>query len=761
MRSSRDLKATKMAFRYKYRSKALYAHVHFPLEVTVQDAQKQMARLVRRGFTLLIPSLTTNLVYTEDFADRYAKWFAVLSSAALEAGIKLALHPQRPIERALCEPDERTEVLSRRVFYAEQREHMRLTLYDKPTLSLIALDEEYNQIIDLRPYVTDGVLEFDVPDGNWIIEQYVCTDTEQDGSQQPTHNRLSRTAFLSYLDRLYVLCGGVQNSAIAAVYYHNMCFDSPNRRNWTKDFNRIFEEKYHINPGKYYPVLFHNLGGGTEHLRAMFMQCRAELLEGGIARALRDFAIAQNLMPIIIQAEPKTPACSWITGDALANQRYCAVGRMDHAYLYGLNSLFLAASAATDSGQQRVLCEIFAGMSDAYPEELARKETIAALGNGANAMIMHPAVMHMSKQFVDPVHRSLYLLRHGFQVCDVAMLYPIYTLHTKAILYEQPSSGYEYPVTPFDCDYMTLANSLAHYAGINLTMLHPETLQKHCNVRDGQLFFENVKGSNGFRILILPTNSMIRLDNMRIVADFYDQGGIVIATGTLPERAFEFLPEFEQTLLRHDGEDAATDYDREVRDLVRHVFGDRACDKNLLCNVGVNSNEKGGRAYFLYPSATAADGTFMTASEEIMRLLYGLKLPYDVIMPGMKRLENGGVFNLPVPEYRHIDTPEGVHRVGMMGHLHKVNGTQHTHMLYNTTDTPYDNVVYLRGALKPVLYDPNTGKVKRARRVKYAQYRGQIYTYMHMRIQPHSAVFTVSDELEQMPVLSAPLSDVQ
>ena len=761
MRSSRDLKATKLAFHYKYRSKALYAHLRFPLEITVQEAQKQMAPLVRRGFTLLIPSLTTKLVYTDDFAEQYAKWFSVLSSAAIETGIKLALHPQRPIERALCDPEERTEVLSRRIFYAEQREHMTLKLYDKPTLAIIALDEEYNQIIDLRPYVKDGVLEFDVPDGNWVIEQYICTDTEQDGTKQPTHNRMSRTSFLSYLDRLYVLCGGVQNSAIAAVYYHNMCFDSPNRRNWSRDFNRIFEDKYGIDPSKYYPVLFHNLGGGTEHIRAMFMQCRAELLEGGIARALRDFALAQGLQSIVLQAEPKTPACSWITGDALANQRYCAVARMDHAYLYGLNSLFLAASAAADSGQQRVFCEIFAGMNRAYPEELARKETIAALGNGANAMIMHPDVVDISKKLMDPVHRSLYLLKHGFPVCDVAMLYPIYTLHTKTILYEQPALEYEYPVTPFNCDYMTLANSLAHYAGINLTMLHPNTLENHCTVRDGQLFFDNVKGANGFRILILPANSMIRLDNMRKVAAFYDAGGIVIATGALPERAFEFLPEFEQTLLRHDGEDAATDYDREVRELVHHVFGDRACDKNTLCNIGVNSNQNGGRAYFLYPSATAADGTFMTASPEIMHLLYDLKLPFDVIMPGMKRLENGGVFNLPVPEYRHIDTPEGVHRVGMMGHLHKVNGTQHTHLLYNTTDTLYDNAVYLRGAFKPVLYDPTTGKSKRARHVKYALYRGQVYTYMPLRIQPHAAVFMVSEELEQMPTLSAPLGDLQ
>ncbi len=761
MRSSKDFRATKLAFMYKYKTNALYAHVHADIDITPEQARAQISMLAKKGFSVIIPSLPSRTQITDDFTTRYAEWFGTLSRAALDAGVMIALHPQRLIERALCNPAERTEVLSRRVYFVEQHEHFKLKLLDKPTLSLIALDEEYNQIIDLRPYVKDNVLEFDVPDGNWIVEQYICTDTEQDGTQHTTHNRLSRTAFLSYLDRLYVLCGGVQNSAIGAVYYHNLCFDSPNRRNWTKEFNRIFTEKFGYDPAKYYPVLFHNLGGGTDHVRAQFMQCRAELLKGGIVRALRDFALAQHLQAIILQAEPKTPACSWITGDALANQQYCAAGRMDHAYLYGLNSLALAASAAADSGQTRVVCEMFARFSDSHSEVLARKEAVSVLGNGANTLIIHPHEKNLTKQVLETLHRSLYLLHGGHAVCDVAMLYPIYALHTKPLLYEQPAPDYEYPITPFTCDYMTLASSLTHYGGINLTMLHPNTLQKHCQVRNNQLFFDNVKGSNGFRVLILPATSMIRLDNLRTIAQFYDNGGIVIATGTLPDKAFEFLPEFEQDLLRHDGEDTATAYDYEVRELVRHIFGNRACDKSVLSNIGQNSNQNGGRSYLLYPSATAADGTFMTASDEIMRLMYGLKLPYDVIMPGMKRLENGGVFNLPLPEYRHVDTPEGVHRVGMMGHLHKVSGTQHTHMLYNTTDQAYENTVYLRGALKPVIYDPETGRVKRARRVRYATYRGQVYTYMPVKLAPSSTLYLVSEECEQTPPLSAPLNDLQ
>ncbi len=760
MHQNREFKASKMAFTYKFRTKSLYVHIHPAMDISPEEARALLGRLARRGFSLVIPSIPTDYKYTEDFAQRYAKWFATLSQAALDAGVKLALHPQRPLERALCEPDDITQVLSRRLYYAEQREHISLKLYDKPTLSLIALDEEFTRIIDLRPYVKDGVLEFDVPDGNWVIEQYVCTDVEQDGTQHYTHNRLSRTAFISYLDRLFVLCGGVQNTAIGAIYYHNLCFDSPNRRNWTQNFNEIFKSHFGFDPSPYYPVLFHNLGGGTEHIRALFMQCRADLLKGGIVRAIRDFAYAHHLQPIAIQAEPKTPACSWITGDALANQHYCAAGRMDHAYMYGFNSVALAASAAADSGQTRVLCEMFARLSDTYNQKLMLKETLSVLGNGANTLIMHPFESMMDRHFLEPVQRSLYLMTGGFAVCDVAMLYPIYALHTKPLLYEQPERDYEYPITPFTCDYMTLGNSIAHYAGIGVTMLHPDTLQKHCEVRGNQLFFDNVKGSHGFRVLILPSTSMIRLDNLRTIAEFYDNGGVVIATGTLPDMAFEFLPEFEKDLLEYYGAEYVTDYDREVRALIKHIFGERACDKNVISNIGSNTNAKGGRAYLLYPSATAVDGTFMTASDEIMRLLFELKIPYDVVMSGMKRLENSGVFNLPTPEYRHIDSPEGVHRVGMMGHLHKVSGSTHTYMLYNTTNQPYDGTVYLRGVLKPVIYHPHNGKVERARHVKYAPYRGQIYTYLHLNLPPDTAIFLVSDECAEPPTLSAPLTDL-
>lgn len=47
MRKGRDLKATKMAFMYKYRTKSLYAHVRPEMEITPEAAHKLFARLAR------------------------------------------------------------------------------------------------------------------------------------------------------------------------------------------------------------------------------------------------------------------------------------------------------------------------------------------------------------------------------------------------------------------------------------------------------------------------------------------------------------------------------------------------------------------------------------------------------------------------------------------------------------------------------------------------------------------------------------------
>ena len=47
MRKSKDFKATKMAFMYKYRTNALYVHLHLPLDVNEDTVNGFMVRFAR------------------------------------------------------------------------------------------------------------------------------------------------------------------------------------------------------------------------------------------------------------------------------------------------------------------------------------------------------------------------------------------------------------------------------------------------------------------------------------------------------------------------------------------------------------------------------------------------------------------------------------------------------------------------------------------------------------------------------------------
>ena len=41
-------------------------------------------------------------------------------------------------------------------------------------MSIVALEVDDLKVIDLREFVSDGMLVWNVPDGNWNIEEYIC-----------------------------------------------------------------------------------------------------------------------------------------------------------------------------------------------------------------------------------------------------------------------------------------------------------------------------------------------------------------------------------------------------------------------------------------------------------------------------------------------------------------------------------------------------------------------------------------------------------
>ena len=96
---------------------------------------------------------------------------------------------------------------------------------------------------------------------------------------------LKRT-FRELLTRLGEHSG--EGSPIDVFIYRNILYAGRNRRMWHRDFNKVFEEHFGIDPAPYYPLMFRDFGGYAKRYKSMLMACRAKMLtEGYLLRRFR------------------------------------------------------------------------------------------------------------------------------------------------------------------------------------------------------------------------------------------------------------------------------------------------------------------------------------------------------------------------------------------------------------------------------------------------------------------------------------------
>ena len=769
----------KSAFRTvkdKHRLYTLYDMTEFPPQPSAVEDYVDIC--ARSGIACVIPCLPEGFEPTADTITELAEFYDILVDAARRKNITVGLHLEPAVERALylsaygeriSHP--RTRSLMRRRYYCDPREKVCLQLRPETHMSVIAHDEEHGDSIYLQPYVTDNTLTYTVPDGNWTIEEYICTDKPQYGEPPVlTCNALSFESSMDFLEALASVLGSTVTDAFGDTVTHffvsDICFRGPNRRDWNDDFNQVFEAKYGFDPAPYYPALFHSIGEPDPHLKSLFMACRAEMLRSGLLAALKAMADRSGLHLITAMAEPKLPACSWLSGDALADSVYAPCSVQEKAYLYGMNSTHLAASAADNYASKYVCAELFRDYTK-LTTNIAYKDALNAFGHGANLLMAHwahqPIKGTAHRRLSDRIRMELFglegkytyatyvarsqsLLRGGSRIGDIAMLYPIYDLHDKTYLDETPhKEGFEYPPTPFSCNYMTVLNTISTYVGQDITILHPETVNSLCTAENGILHLENSFHTQNFRILILPSTDMVSLENMRLIKKFFDEGGKIIATGALPRYAFEYHPDDPGS----DPNDFmgisgyGTPRDREVREITRYIFGKEALNSSILKETFYNRSENGGEAYYIRPHRTAADGTSLTDCTVLNNILQSFQIPLDVYMPEMPRFECIGAFNNPHSEFSRLGLGDFVPGGGMISHIHKRRDDMDIYFLANSTGRSYTDVVYIRGIHDFDLWNPHTGSTRHLVSL-HVRYRGEIYTRIDLHIPAERSIFLVS-----------------
>ena len=146
--------------------------------------------------------------------------------------------------------------------------------------------------------------------------------------------------------------------------------------------------RFGFDPAPYYPSLYHFMGERDPHIKSLLMACRAEMLRSGLLAALKAITDRNGIHLIAAMAEPKLPACSWLSGDTLADSVYSPCAVQENAYLYGMNSTHLAASAADNYGSKYVSCELFRDYNK-LTTDIVYKDAMNAFGHGANLLIAH------------------------------------------------------------------------------------------------------------------------------------------------------------------------------------------------------------------------------------------------------------------------------------------------------------------------------------------------------------------------------------
>jgi len=272
-------------------------------------------------------------------------------------------------------------------------------------------------------------------------------------------------------------------------------------------------------------------------------------------------------------------------------------------------------------------------------------------------------------------------------VADIGVLYPIATL--QAGYRFGVGEPYQGGIIPPEADYLEVGERLMLDLRHDFTFVHPEVLDERCTVEHAVIRFTRPELSQSYRVFLLPGSTTIRLTNLQKLKEFYEGGGRVIATTRLPDRSAEF------------GRDA------QVQQLVREMFGpaDAAAEAGFRKQTGAG----GGQAWFApVPSAAVLQAILADA--------------------------------LPVPDVAWEEAPQVVG--GNLSYIHKVVEGREVYFFANSSDTPVETHVRLRGRLQLERWDPHTGKIAAVESAPLTEH-DQPITRVPLSLAPVQSMFLV------------------
>jgi arylsulfatase A-like enzyme len=669
------------------------------------------------GFGIL-PMVAPEKYLGEEYFARYGD--ALRKAAAL--GMKMCLYDEYwfPSGSAGGQfqkrfPELTLKALAMRADDVQGPKTYRAAVPEGALMGVVAMNTATSERLDITGHADkSGKLVYEVPAGSWKIMFFTCRKTDQ--NLMDYFNPEAVRGFLQIThEQYYKHFPEHFGTTIDSVFYDEPPLYRANT--WTPDFNDKFQAKYGYNPLPLYPALWMDIGPQTAAARNALFGFRADLFATQYIKAMNDWCRAHKvqLTGHMDQEQVQNPTC--ISGDLLKVFKHQDISGIDEVFAYRRTqrAYKLISSSAYNWDKPLVMSETYGGIGN-MPVDILYRMAMDEYAKGINLLVPHavwydpdpgrvvfqPELSYRNArygpalpEFNKYVGRLNLLLQHGRHVADIAVLYPIATLH----------AGYRFDAgNPYDgglpvpeADYLDVGEMLALDARRDFTFLHPEALDEKCVLKGNCLRLENKNNWEEYRVLVLPGMKVVHLSNLQKVRQFYDAGGAIIATTQLPYQSVE------------------PGKDQEVRAAIKHIFGrDPDPSAGPPAESAVRSSAAGGKAFFLArPDAARLQSALAQALDV-----------YDV----------------------QFDKPLEV-KDGNLTYIHKVKAGRDIYFFANSSNTAVDTDVRLRGKPRLELWDPHTGEQTPLKSAPQRQ-GSQDVTVFRLVLPAQRSVFAIGSPVE-------------
>lgn len=595
-------------------------------------------------------------------------------------------------------------------------------------MGAVAWNRDTNELIDLSPELRGGrTLTWSAPGAaRWKAMAFWLDPKASlgQGVKSGYCDYLDPEAVRVYIDLLYgshyERLGKYFGTVLRIVQYDEPAMHVANGRMWTPRFNESFRREHGYDPMKYYPALWYDIGPDTAAVRNALWGHRAKLFSDSYIRQVDAWCSKHGLLygGHLDQEEVANPV--GVNGDIMLAQKYQAVPGIDDIWWWGRTNrgYKILSSAAFNWDKPIFMAETYAAYRE-MNESLVYKVAMDQAAMGVNFQVgaLPKAKTPASDRFIG---RVCYLLQHGRHVADIGILYPIASLqatyrfgdwnhasnaHSQNVAWAREGG----PLAP-EIDYIELGEQLFRGLRRDFTFLHPEVLRERCVVQGKKLVLNNPVNREEYSVLILPGGHALSLASARRMKQFYDAGGIVIATKALPAQSAEKGGDAELRRIADDVFGVPSDGP------VRAQFNRRIDEFQVYF---LNRNGAGGSAYFL-PNYTP----------EMLAAIVAEAVPVPDI-------------GLPEPRWPVVI---GRAYAGSLTCIHKIKDGRDIYFFANSSEKPVETTVTLRGRHENLkLWDPMDGAVKPLAATASKHSTGADVTSVRLSLKPATAAFFVSE----------------